>query len=135
MDLDYYMSLPYRVEIIKDTDEEGYVAFIPELKGCITTGLTEEDALENLKDAKAAWLLSALEDGDPIPEPTVEMSNSGRTYRRIDFPPLTDAQKKELEALGNMKEEDINTEDIPEVDFSDAALRYVGAEEKTTSGL
>ena len=23
MDLDYYMSLPYRVEIIKDTDEEG----------------------------------------------------------------------------------------------------------------
>ena len=91
--------------------------------------------LENLKDAKAAWLSSALEDGDPIPEPTVEMSNSGRTYRRIDFPPLTDAQKKELEALGNMKEEDINTEDIPEVDFSDAALRYIGAEEKTTSDL
>ena len=131
MDLDYYMSLPYRVEIIKDTDEEGYVAFIPELKGCITTGITEEDALENLKDAKAAWLLSALEDGVPIPEPDVEMSNSGRTYRRIDFPPLSDAQKKELEALENMKEEDINTEDIPEVDFSDAALRYVGTKEQT----
>ena len=30
-DLAYYMSLPYRVEIIKDMDEEGYVAFIPEL--------------------------------------------------------------------------------------------------------
>ena len=36
MDLDYYMSLPYKIEITKDTDEEGYVAFIPELKGCIT---------------------------------------------------------------------------------------------------
>lgn len=69
MDLDYYMSLPYRVEIIKDTDEEWYVAFIPELKGCITTGTTEEEALENLKDAKAAWFSSAIEDGDPIPEP------------------------------------------------------------------
>ena len=131
MDLDYYMSLPYRVEIIKDTDEEGYVAFIPELKGCITTGVTEEDALENLKDAKAAWLSSALEDGDPIPEPDVVRNNSGRAYRRIDFPPLTNAQKKELEALENMKEEDINTEDIPEVDFSDAALRYVGTKGKT----
>ena len=135
MDLDYYMSLPYKIEIIKDTDEEGYVAFIPELKGCITTGITEEDALENLKDAKAAWLLSALEDGAPIPEPDVGRNNFRRAYRRIDFPPLTDAQKKELEALENMKEEDINTEDIPEVDFSDAALRYVGAEEKTTSDL
>ena len=133
MDLDYYMSLPYRVEIIRDADEEGYVAFIPELKGCITTGITEEDALENLKDAKVAWLSSALEDGDPIPEPDVVKNNSGRAYRRIDFPPLTDAQKKELETLENMKEEDINTEDIPEVDFSDAALRYVGAEEENTS--
>ena len=69
--LEYYMSLPYKIEIIKDTDEEGYVAFIPELKGCITTGITEEDALENLKDAKATWLSSALDDGDPIPEPDV----------------------------------------------------------------
>ena len=133
MDLDYYMSLPYKIEILKDTDEEGYVAFIPELKGCITTGITEEDALENLNDAKAAWLSSALEDEDPIPEPDVETSNSGRAYRRIDFPPLTDAQKKELEAIKNMKDEDINTEDIPEVDFSDAALRYTRAEEENTS--
>lgn len=69
MDLDYYMSLPYRVEIIKDTDEEGYVVFIPELKGCITTGTTEEEALENLKDAKVAWFSSAIEYGDQIPEP------------------------------------------------------------------
>lgn len=69
MDLDYYMSLPYRVEIIKDADEKGYVAFVRELKGCITTGITEEEALENLKDAKAAWFSAAIEDGDPIPEP------------------------------------------------------------------
>ena len=53
MDLDYYMSLPYKIGIIKDTDEGWYVAFIPELKGCITIGITEEDALENLKEAKA----------------------------------------------------------------------------------
>ena len=68
-DLTYYMDLPYRVEIIKDSDEDGYVACIPALKGCITTGLTESDALQNLDDAKRAWLSSALERNDAIPEP------------------------------------------------------------------
>lgn len=70
-DLSYYMALPYRTEIIKDTDEDGYVAYLPELKGCITTGTTESDALENLKDAKETWLSSALEHGDSIPEPAI----------------------------------------------------------------
>ena len=63
------MELPYKAEIIKDTDECGYIAYIPELKGCITTGMTIEDALENLKDAKEAWLSSAIENGDSIPLP------------------------------------------------------------------
>ncbi len=82
-DLAYYMSLPYRVEIIKDTDEDGYAAFIPELKGCITTGITEEDALKSLKDAKAVWLSSALEDGDPIPEPDIMKEYSGEFKLRM----------------------------------------------------
>lgn len=40
------------------------------------------------------------------------------------MPPLTEDQEKELEALRNMKEEDINTDDIPEVDFSNAHNYY-----------
>ena len=52
------------------------------------------------------------------------MRNTERAYRQIDFPPLTEAQKKELEAIGKMKEKDINTKDIPEVDFSDAVFHY-----------
>ena len=67
--LAYYMGLPYKVETIKDPDEEGWVAYLPELRGCITTGLTEEDALKNLKDAKLQWLSAALEESEPIPEP------------------------------------------------------------------
>ena len=47
-----------------------------------------------------------------------------RTYREISFPPLTEEQEKELEALGNMKEEDIDTDDTPEADFSDAEFYY-----------
>ena len=53
-----------------------------------------------------------------------------KKYRKIEFPALTKEQEEELEALENMKETDINTEDIPEVDFSDAALRYVGTKGK-----
>ena len=82
-DLAYYMSLPYRVEIIKDTEEEGYAAFIPELKGCITTGITEEDALESLKDAKKIWLSSAIDDGVPIPEPDIMKEYSGEFKLRM----------------------------------------------------
>ena len=82
-DLSYYMSLPYRIEIIKDPDENGYVAFIPELKGCITTGLTEEDALENLKDAKDTWLSSAIDNEDPIPEPDITKEYSGEFKLRM----------------------------------------------------
>ena len=52
------------------------------------------------------------------------MRNTERAYRQIDFPLLTEAQKKELEAIGKIKEKDINTKDIPEVDFSDAMFHY-----------
>lgn len=67
--IDYYMSLPYRLEIFPDPDEGGYVARYPELPGCITTGETLESAAENAADAKKARLEAALEDGTAIPDP------------------------------------------------------------------
>ena len=82
-DLEYYMSLPYRIEIIKDRDEEGYAVFIPELKGCITTGTSITDALENLEDAKKTWLTVAIEDGVPIPEPDSLKDYSGEFKLRM----------------------------------------------------
>ena len=42
------------------------------------------------------------------------MRKTPRTYETIDFPPLTDAQKTELEALTRMKESDIDLSDLPE---------------------
>ena len=37
--LDYYMGLPYKLEIVPDSTEGGYVASYPELRGCITAGV------------------------------------------------------------------------------------------------
>ena len=52
------------------------------------------------------------------------MRDTERFYKQIDFPPLTEEQKKEIEKLKAMKDEEIDTEDIPEVDFSDANCFY-----------
>lgn len=52
------------------------------------------------------------------------MRDTERVYRQIDFPPLTEEQKKEIEKLEAMKDEEIDTKDIPEVDFSDANFFY-----------
>lgn len=67
--LDYYMSLPYNLEIIPDSAEGGYVAFWPELRGCITVGDTLESATANAEDAEREWIQAAMEDGIEIPEP------------------------------------------------------------------
>ena len=67
--LDYYMSLPYRMEVVPDTDEGGYVISFPELPGCLSCGETITAALTNAEDAKKAWLEAAIEDNIPISEP------------------------------------------------------------------
>ncbi len=69
--LEYYLSLPYPIELIPD--EDGYwFARIPLLKGCITNGENRIDALEMIDDAKRLWLETALSLGMPIPEPKAE---------------------------------------------------------------
>ena len=67
--IDYYLKLPYRLEIIPDIYEGGYVASYPELPGCLTCAETIEDVIASALDAKKAWLEAALEDGDTIQEP------------------------------------------------------------------
>ena len=47
-----------------------------------------------------------------------------RTYEHIEFPPLTDEQRKELEELRKMKDNEIDMSDIPEVDASGQFYYY-----------
>ena len=54
-----YMALPYRLEIVEDQKEGGFVVSYPDLPGCITCGDTIEDAMNNAKDAKKAWIEAA----------------------------------------------------------------------------
>jgi len=81
--IEYYMNLPYKLEIVPDPDEGGYVARYPELPGCITVGNTLEEAVSHVLDAKREWLTAALEDGRMINEPVKLDDYSGQFKLRI----------------------------------------------------
>ena len=67
----YLASQPYAVEILKDKTTAGddiFLARNPDLKGCMAQGITMQEALANLADARLDYIESLLEDGEPIPE-------------------------------------------------------------------
>ncbi len=51
--------MKYRVNIQKT--EEGYAVWCPGLPGCWSQGKTEEEAMENIKDAIKAYLKTVKE--------------------------------------------------------------------------
>jgi predicted RNase H-like HicB family nuclease len=63
--------MKYRVLIEQDEDEI-YVAEVPALPGCIAQGATREEALNNIKEAIAAYLESLADHDEPIPPPISE---------------------------------------------------------------
>jgi predicted RNase H-like HicB family nuclease len=66
-------ELPYTVEVALDETTDGepvYLARVPELEGCIAQGRTMDDALESLREAKADYITSLLEDGVNVPLPS-----------------------------------------------------------------
>lgn len=81
--LQYYMSLPYRAEVVEDKEEGGYAFSYPELPGCTTCAETIEEGFRLLADAKRTWLTSALEDHLEIPEPDCLDDYSGQFKLRI----------------------------------------------------
>lgn len=51
-------------------DGSGYYAKVPDLPGCITTGSSLSDAIEQITDAMSAWLVVAEDEGESIVPPT-----------------------------------------------------------------
>ena len=80
---DYFMKLPYRLEIVPDTDEGGYVSSYPELPGCLSIGDTIEEAVKNAEEAKKIWIEAAIEDGVSINEPDSLEKYSGQFKLRM----------------------------------------------------
>jgi predicted RNase H-like HicB family nuclease len=53
--------------IIEKGQESGFVAYAPELKGCVSQGKTKREALNNVKKAINLYLEALIEDGLPVP--------------------------------------------------------------------
>ena len=81
--IEYYMNLPYRLEIIPDHYESGYTVRYPDLPGCVTVGDTINEAIVNAQDTKRIWVEAALEEGIPITEPVDDANYSGQFKLRI----------------------------------------------------
>lgn len=80
--LNEYLSLPYRLEIVPDS-EGGFVASYPDLPGCLTCGETMEEVVAQANDAKREWLIAAMESGIKISEPDDLDRYSGEFKLRI----------------------------------------------------
>lgn len=88
---------PYTVQVNKDLTTTGnlvYLAFCPELEGCMGQGETEQEAIADLKAARIDFIRSLLEDGLPVPvpqfRPTITTSGLTNIFTNIrDFTLLT----------------------------------------------
>lgn len=58
--LNDYLAMSYRMEIVEDKDEGGFVVSFPELPGCITCGETIESAVANAGTLKKPGLKPPL---------------------------------------------------------------------------
>jgi predicted RNase H-like HicB family nuclease len=56
--------------IIVESGPENYSAYAPDLPGCVATGDTVEETIEQMKEAIAYHLEGLAEDGLPIPQPS-----------------------------------------------------------------
>ncbi|MBM3332198.1 type II toxin-antitoxin system HicB family antitoxin [candidate division WOR-3 bacterium] len=61
----------YNLPIIIEKNEDGYIAYCPELQGCYTQGDTYEEALANIKDAIALHIQDRVENGESVSRPEV----------------------------------------------------------------
>ena len=62
----------YEIIIYWSNEDRVFIAEVPELPGCMAHGETQETALQNVKEAMQLWIDTALEFGDPVPEPKGE---------------------------------------------------------------
>ena len=69
--LNDYMAMSYRMEIVEDKDEGGFVVSYPDLPGCITCGETVESAVANALDAKKHGLKQHQKKGQKFMTQTV----------------------------------------------------------------
>jgi antitoxin HicB len=83
--VDRYLDLPYHVTLVRDPDGNGagWTAGVEELPGCSSQGGTPDEAVNGIRQAMAAWITGALDEGREVPEPKTADEHSGRLLLRM----------------------------------------------------
>lgn len=59
----------YEIIIYWSTEDEAFIAEVPELPGCAADGATYQEAIANAEMIIREWIETAKELGRPVPEP------------------------------------------------------------------
>ena len=83
--VEYYMNQPYTfvVEQHEDDGKSYYSLRVLELDGCITTGDTLKEIMQDFQDAMSEWLQLNLKLGRTIPKPLKSRRYSGKVILRM----------------------------------------------------
>lgn len=63
------MGKKYEIIIFWSSEDNAYVAEVPELPGCMADGNTYQEALNNAEQIIDEWIETATKLGRPIPHP------------------------------------------------------------------
>ena len=58
-----------RYTIVIEKSPRNYAAYVPDLPGCVATGVTREEAVSEIREAIRFHIESLLEHGESVPEP------------------------------------------------------------------
>ena len=73
------MNAAMKYTVVIEKTPNNYAAYVPDLPGCVATGKTREELLEQIREAIEFHIEGMLEDGEPVPEPqtTAEVVEAG----------------------------------------------------------
>ncbi|MBV8751266.1 MAG: type II toxin-antitoxin system HicB family antitoxin [Hyphomicrobiales bacterium] len=63
-------AYPVRLMPLPEDEGGGFVAWVPDLPGCMSDGETEVEAVQNVQQAITEWIEEARREGTPIPAPS-----------------------------------------------------------------
>jgi antitoxin HicB len=99
-------SIQYEILIAPLSEDEGggYVAIVPDLRGCLSDGETRAEAITNAEDAISQWLSAQEAMGREIPEPgwariAAEQQDKELLEAVKSAQKLIDQQSKTIKAL------------------------------------
>ena len=74
-----------RYAIVIEKAKHNYSAYLPDVPGCVTTGRTIPDTIENMKEALAGHLKLMAEDGESPPR-----GQTAVQYIEVELPAIAD---------------------------------------------